>query len=182
MLSREQITQAFWTGVYGLALSGAAAAAPPSGHDASTSGRDPAVEHPSERDISAVALDLRLPAGSPATSGGHTDLFAARAGLRAARTDLLTPRADTRGSESFIPMPKPRRVRFAETTFDEEQLPALGSAANAAPVLSRAQQVVQRIRREGVPFARLWENHAALLSLGLNQRGKPGLWLMQKIP
>jgi hypothetical protein len=31
-----------------------------------------------------------------------------------------------------------------------------------------------------VPIARLWESHSALLSLGLNQRGKPGLWLIQK--
>jgi hypothetical protein len=37
-----------------------------------------------------------------------------------------------------------------------------------------------RFHREGLPVARLWENHSALISLGLNAKGKPGLWLVQK--
>jgi hypothetical protein len=37
------------------------------------------------------------------------------------------------------------------------------------------------VRREGLPLARLWENKSALLSLGLNKKGKPGLWIVQKI-
>ena len=41
--------------------------------------------------------------------------------------------------------------------------------------------MARRVHREGLPVARLWENHAALVSLGLNQRGKPGLWIMQKV-
>jgi hypothetical protein len=44
----------------------------------------------------------------------------------------------------------------------------------------RVQELAQRVRREGVPIARLWESHSALVSLGLNSRGKPGLWLIQK--
>lgn len=43
-----------------------------------------------------------------------------------------------------------------------------------------AAELAQRFRREGLPIARLWQNHEAMLSLGLNQRGKPGLWLVQK--
>ena len=42
-------------------------------------------------------------------------------------------------------------------------------------------QGAQHVRREGLPLARLWENKSALLSLGLNKKGKPGLWLVQKI-
>jgi len=42
------------------------------------------------------------------------------------------------------------------------------------------ETLVHRFRREGLPIARLWENHAALLSLGFSPRGKPGLWLIQK--
>jgi hypothetical protein len=45
---------------------------------------------------------------------------------------------------------------------------------------ARMAELVRRVHREGLPIARLWENHAALLSLGLNQRGKPGLWIIQK--
>jgi hypothetical protein len=47
---------------------------------------------------------------------------------------------------------------------------------------SPAEAWVGRARREGLPVARLWENKAALLSVGLNQKGQPGLWLIQKMP
>ena len=46
---------------------------------------------------------------------------------------------------------------------------------------SRSAIFVSRVRREGLPFARLWESKSALLSIGLNRNGKPGLWLTQKI-
>jgi hypothetical protein len=46
---------------------------------------------------------------------------------------------------------------------------------------SRSAIFVNRVRREGLPFARLWESKSALLSIGLNRNGKPGLWLTQKI-
>jgi hypothetical protein len=46
--------------------------------------------------------------------------------------------------------------------------------------MSTAEAFAQRFHREGLPVARLWENHAALVSLGLNQKGKPGLWVVQK--
>jgi hypothetical protein len=46
--------------------------------------------------------------------------------------------------------------------------------------VGRVQALAERFRREGLPVARLWENHAALLSLGLNSKGKPGIWLVQK--
>ena len=35
-------------------------------------------------------------------------------------------------------------------------------------------------RRDGLPVARLWESKSVLLHLGFNQKGKPGLWIMQK--
>jgi hypothetical protein len=40
---------------------------------------------------------------------------------------------------------------------------------------------VQEFRREGLPIARLWENHSSLVHVGLNQKGKPGLWVIQKL-
>lgn len=47
--------------------------------------------------------------------------------------------------------------------------------------MSQSEILVRRIRREGLPVARLWDSKYALVSLGLNRRGKPGLWLTQKI-
>ena len=62
----------------------------------------------------------------------------------------------------------------------DSNLPALGADAGEARVMSRAESFARRFHREGLPVARLWENHSALLSLGLNAKGKPGLWLVQK--
>jgi hypothetical protein len=57
-------------------------------------------------------------------------------------------------------------------------LPALGvDGMHARPT---AQDFVHRVHREGLPVARLFETKGALLHLGLNPKGKPGLWLVQK--
>jgi hypothetical protein len=62
----------------------------------------------------------------------------------------------------------------------DSNLPALGAEAGETRVMSRAETFARHFHREGLPVARLWENHSALLSLGLNGKGKPGLWLVQK--
>jgi len=43
------------------------------------------------------------------------------------------------------------------------------------------QDFVRRARREGLPVARLFESKSALVHVGLSPKGKPGLWLVQKI-
>jgi hypothetical protein len=60
------------------------------------------------------------------------------------------------------------------------QLPDLGANITQSRVPSRAEEFARRVHREGLPVARLWENKSALVSLGLNERGKPGLWVIQK--
>jgi hypothetical protein len=62
----------------------------------------------------------------------------------------------------------------------DSNLPALGADVGEARVMSRAESFARRFHREGLPVARLWENHSAVVSLGLNGKGKPGLWLVQK--
>ena len=62
----------------------------------------------------------------------------------------------------------------------DSNLPALGANAGETRTMSRAETFARHFHREGLPVARLWENHSALLSLGLNGKGKPGLWLVQK--
>jgi hypothetical protein len=41
-------------------------------------------------------------------------------------------------------------------------------------------ELALRVRREGLPLVRLWQGNSALVHLGLNAKGKPGLWLLQK--
>jgi len=43
------------------------------------------------------------------------------------------------------------------------------------------QDLVRRVHSEGLPVARLFESKSALVHLGLSPKGKPGLWLVQKI-
>ena len=57
---------------------------------------------------------------------------------------------------------------------------SLGADAWQDKPSARLAELARRVHREGLPVARLWENRSALLSLGLNQRGKPGLWIIQK--
>jgi hypothetical protein len=71
---------------------------------------------------------------------------------------------------------------------EQLQLPDLGSDGARPRIegtqfrtMGGAEEFARRAHREGLPVARLWENKSALLSLGLNQRGKPGLWIIQKI-
>ena len=47
---------------------------------------------------------------------------------------------------------------------------------------SKVHELERRVPHEGLPVARLWETKTALLHVGLNPRGKPGLWLIQKVP
>jgi hypothetical protein len=61
------------------------------------------------------------------------------------------------------------------------QLPDLGANVTQSRIPSRAEEFARRVHREGLPVARLWENKSARVSLGLNEKGKPGLWLSQKI-
>jgi hypothetical protein len=58
------------------------------------------------------------------------------------------------------------------------QLPKLGSESmHNQPTM---EERVRAVRREGFPVARLWQNQSALVHLGFNQKGKPGLWIVQK--
>ena len=40
---------------------------------------------------------------------------------------------------------------------------------------------MREFHRDGLPVARLWETKSALVHVGLNQKGKPGLWIVQKM-
>jgi hypothetical protein len=60
--------------------------------------------------------------------------------------------------------------------------PGFGTREAGFPVMSQPETLLHRVQREGVPIIRLWNSKSALLSIGLNQKGKPGLWLIQTTP
>ena len=81
--------------------------------------------------------------------------------------------------------PFPSAVRHLESGT-EDRLPPAGFGAEAASFqqMSPAQliaQRMQRLHREGLPIAHLWESKSAALNIGLNQRGRPGLWFTQRM-
>jgi hypothetical protein len=113
---------------------------------------------------------------SAAPPAGRQNVAAAQSS--AAHLDLRPPshvfEASEKASTSFPSMA--HRQSFGGQ--DQQQLPVLGSEG-VRPRNSMAD-IAQRVRREGLPVARLFETKSALVHLGLNQRGKPGLWLVQK--
>jgi len=91
------------------------------------------------------------------------------------------------GAAALAPAPFPSAIHHLDlgkagpATDDRDQLPGLGTRELNFQMMSQAEIYAHRVHREGLPVARLWESKSALLSIGLNQRGKPGLWLTQKI-
>lgn len=97
----------------------------------------------------------------------------------ALRLDLRPSPTSLGAEKSSMAFPSPRRTFFGSQ--DPLQLPNLGAEGPQARIPSRVEEFARRVHKEGLPVARLWENKSALVSLGLNQRGKPGLWIIQKI-
>jgi len=102
---------------------------------------------------------------------------AAHVGLRAP-LDLRSP-VELHASQSF-PSSLHRQTLGGQVQ-EHNELAAMASLGTQSRLDSPMQALAHRVHREGLPVARLWENKSALLSLGLNQKGKPGLWLIQKI-
>jgi hypothetical protein len=125
-----------------------------SGFLAVTPSRSPA------RRLDFQALDLRAP---ETLSGGRT----------------AAPSGDSQAV-----FPSARRAQTAAATGAEESLPGGSNLAalRMESVESRVHEMARRVPREGLPVARLWETKTALLHVGLSPRGKPGLWLIQKVP
>jgi hypothetical protein len=89
-----------------------------------------------------------------------------------------------RDAPAFASAASPSSIRRLDLDKDDRLLPlppALATDTDNARVKSPSEAFVARVRREGLPFARLWESKSALLSIGLSPKGKPGLWLTQKI-
>jgi hypothetical protein len=156
-------------GLCGLGLMSSAIASPPisrgktspstidSARPTSVGSRSFAHQEPT----SSNHLDLRpLEDSSPATVRGGAAAFALTT-FPTAIHHLYLGRADS-------------------GTDDRIRRPDLGTGELSFRTMSQAEIFARRVHQEGLPVARLWESHSALLSIGLNQKGKPGLWFTQK--
>lgn len=76
---------------------------------------------------------------------------------------------------------QPVRGLMDSAENDPRALPGRGINDANFRFASPVQRIAGRMRREGLPIARLWHSDSALLSIGLNQRGKPGIWFTTTI-
>jgi hypothetical protein len=115
------------------------------------------------------AVQPRTPSQiQPLGQGQHLDLRAPSPAADAAEKTSSFP-------SSFPSMSRPRSVGSQEPVH----LPAMG--ADGMRSRPGIQDFVRRVHHEGLPVARLFESKSALVHLGLSPKGKPGLWLVQKI-
>jgi hypothetical protein len=103
------------------------------------------------------------------------------------RLDLRPPETLS-GGRAFAPIgdssavfPSAKRAPLGATTGAEQDLPG-GRNFATLRMESKVHELERRVPHEGLPIARLWESKTALLHFGLSPRGKPGLWLIQKVP
>jgi hypothetical protein len=90
-------------------------------------------------------------------------------------------RASAPIGDSAAAFPSAKRAQFGNAVGTEEE-PAAGGNWAALRMESKVHEMERRVPHEGLPVARLWETKTALLHVGLSPRGKPGLWLIQKVP
>lgn len=105
-----------------------------------------------------------------------------RSGARQESAPALDLRPPIDSMRALAPDPVALASHSGIDMDDSIARPGFGTREAHFPVMSQPETLLHRVHREGVPIVRLWNSHSALLSIGLNQKGKPGLWLIQKIP
>jgi hypothetical protein len=101
--------------------------------------------------------------------------------LPANRLDLAPPSLPL-GTGEKAPESFPASNRHTEAVAgNAEKFGGLSGAIGNQRVPSRAEQLVRNFHRDGLPIARLFQSENSLVHLGLNQKGKPGLWIVEKI-
>lgn len=155
-------------GLCGLGFLTAAAASPPSAH-----GKSPLSTNDSVR-LSAVGR-----------YAAHQEQTLTRLDLHPPRDAPSEPSHRDVDSLGVTPFPSSiHHLDLGKSEIDQEdrtRLPALRTSENSGRLMSPAETLARRIHREGLPIAHLWQSKSALLSIGLNNRGKPGIWLTQKV-
>jgi hypothetical protein len=155
-------------GVCGLCLSCSAVAAPPFSWGGSSS---------TIASARTLSLASRPVAGREFTPAPNWDLRPPGvASSTISHQDAAAP-----ASERFPSMTQRLDLGQSDLAADDRnQARALGIRELNFRVMSQAAIFARRVHQEGLPIARLFESKSALLSIGLNKRGKPGLWFTQK--
>ena len=166
-MNRNRLT-GVTAGVCGFCLLGSAVASPPISQEGSLLSLKDLVR--------SMTVASRPVVPQEHMPGAHLD-------LRPPRVSSPTISRGGADAPAFTPFPSvthPLDAGKASLATDDRRPTALLIGELNFQVMGQAQILARRIHREGLPVARLLETKSALLSIGLNQRGKPGLWLTQK--
>jgi hypothetical protein len=123
-----------------------------------------AIAAPQGHPVQPRAPSQIQPLGQHLASGQHLDLRAP------------APAVDVSEKTSAFPSVS---HRHGVGSSAQAQLPGFGTdSMRSRPGI---QDFARRVHHEGLPLARIFESKSALVHLGLSPKGKPGLWLVQKI-
>jgi hypothetical protein len=84
---------------------------------------------------------------------------------------LLAEQSPERFAASAAAPPEGRRSRALAPPESE----------TSGHIMSPIEALAHNFHQQGLPVARLFENHTSLVHLGLNEKGKPGLWILHKL-
>ena len=163
-MRKERVIGLAAGGLYGLGLLSFALAAPAIGAGRAA---PPRVFSVQSSLVASRSIALQIPAAPASLDLRLVGNSGARAALAAASFPTAFHHSDI------------RQTSLVED--DRIQPHAMGVANVHFQEMSQPEIFARRVRQEGLPIARLWESKSALLSFGLNKKGKPGLWLTQKV-
>jgi hypothetical protein len=112
------------------------------------------------------------PAPSLQSSSGHLDLRPPSA---------LVAGSDALGTFAAAARPKILDARNSSRSETSGGPPRASVPVASGHVMSPLETMAHNFHQEGLPMARLFENQDSLVHLGLNQKGKPGLWIVHKL-
>jgi len=104
------------------------------------------------------------------------------------RLDLRVPSDQTAGNEAVAePVSAPASHAPASHWLFASEPPRADARAFSPPaaesghIMSPMQTMMHNYRQEGLPVAKLFQSNQSLVHLGLNPKGKPGLWIIHKL-
>lgn len=115
----------------------------------------------------------------------HSSKPEGRTATLAQRLDLRPPSEIFGGEQG--PIQGPINVPGNHRLFGGDRLfgaafsgPERASPPPSGHVMSPMETMVHNFHQEGLPVAKLFQNNTSLVHIGLNPKGKPGLWVVHK--
>jgi hypothetical protein len=94
------------------------------------------------------------------------------------RLDLRLP-AEVQANEQAAPAAGNHRLFSIESPFrSDTHSPA---QAPSGHIMSPMESMAHNFHQDGLPIAKLFQNSTSLVHVGLNPKGKPGLWVVHKL-